>query len=64
MWYHNDGSANFSPRVLAYAPRDLITVAAGKFDESDQASLVTGGFPVYPPYEKTSRIELWRRVGK
>jgi hypothetical protein len=64
MWYHNDGNANFSPRVLAYEPRDLITVAAGRFDEGDQASLVTGGFPVYPPYDKTSRINLWKRSEK
>jgi hypothetical protein len=60
MWYHNDGQSNFSPRVLAYAPRDLITVAAGKFDD-DQISLVTGGFPVVAPYDQTSRIDLWRR---
>lgn len=61
MWYHNDGQSNFSPRVLAYVPRDLITVAAGKFDDDDQISLVTGGFPVVAPYDQTSRIDLWRR---
>lgn len=61
MWFHNDGAMNFTPRVLAYRPRDLISLAAGKFDGTDEVSLVTGGFPVYPPYEGTERITLWRR---
>lgn len=64
MWYRNDGRSNFSPRVLAYAPRDLITVAAGRFGEDEQPSLVTGGFPVTAPYDQTSRINLWRRTAK
>jgi hypothetical protein len=36
-------------------------MAVGRFDEDDRVSIVTGGFPVYPPYEASERITLWRR---
>jgi len=61
MWYRNDGHMNFSPHVLAHAPKDLITLAAGDFDGSGKPSLATGGFYIYPPFDGISRITLWRR---
>jgi hypothetical protein len=64
MWFRNDGSTNFEPRVLARTPKDQITVAAGNFDPSGKPSLVTGGFYVYPPYESMGRITLWRQPSR
>ena len=60
MWFRNDGNMNFEPRVLAHAPKDQITLAAGYFDKSGKPSLVTGGFYIYPPYDAMGRITLWR----
>lgn len=62
MWFRNDGSMNFEPRILAKAPKDQITVAAGDFDGDGQPSLVTAGFYVYPPYENMERVLLWRKA--
>jgi hypothetical protein len=61
MWLKNDGSMNFEPRVLARAPKDLITLAVGDLDGSGRPSLVTGGFYIYPPYDAMGRVTLWHR---
>ncbi len=61
LWFRNDGKMNFEPRILARAPKDQITLAAGDFDGNGRPSLVTGGFYVYPPYESMGRITRWRK---
>ena len=63
MWFRNDGRMGFEPRVLAMAPKDLITLVAGDFDGDGSPVLVTGGFYVYPPYQNMERILLWRKAG-
>ena len=60
MWFRNDGRMNFEPRVLAYAPKDLITLAIDDLDGNGRPVFVTGGFYVFPPYSGLSRITLWR----
>lgn len=64
QWFRNDGQMNFTPFVLARAPKDQITLAVGDFDGSGRPALVTGGFYIYPPYDAMSRISLWRRVAR
>ena len=64
MWFRNDGRMGFESRVLAMAPKDLITLASGDFEGEGEPSLVTGGFYVYPPYEAMERVLLWRRAGR
>ncbi len=61
VWYHNEGNGRFAPRILAHSPKDLMTVAVGKFDGSGRPTLITGGFPVNPPYTRIARITLWKR---
>jgi hypothetical protein len=61
VWFRNDGKQQFERRMLATAPQDLLTVAAGDFNRNGRATLVTGGFYVTPPYRDMSRITLWRR---
>jgi hypothetical protein len=59
--FKNDGKMNFTLHVLAHAPIQLITCAAGDLDGSGKPSLVTAGFYSYPPFERMDRITLWRR---
>jgi len=58
--FKNDGQMNFTPHVLARAPIQLITCAAGDLDGSGRPSLVTAGFYAYAPFDRMDRITLWR----
>lgn len=59
MWFRNDGKMNFEARVLARAPKDQITLAAGDFARNGKPALVTGGFYIFPPFDAMGRITLW-----
>jgi hypothetical protein len=61
VWFRNEGQQRFTKRVLASDPKDLITLAVGDFDGDGRPALVTGCFPVYPPWEHIARITLWRQ---
>lgn len=62
MWYRNDGHQQFSPRILAYTPKDLISIAAGVFDPGGPPAIVSGSFHIaITPPDRTGRIQLWRR---
>ena len=62
--FKNDGKMNFTPHILAHAPTQLITCAAGDIDGSGLPSIVTGGFYSYPPFDRMGRITLWRQKPK
>ena len=62
--FMNDGKMNFTPHVLAHAPIQLVTCAAGDLDGSGRPALVTGGFYSYPPFDRMGRITLWRQSRK
>lgn len=64
VWFRNEGQQRFTKRVLASEPKDLLTLAAGDFDGDGSTVLVTGCFPVYPPYERIARISLWRQTNR
>ena len=61
VWFRNEGQQRFTKRVLASDPKDLISLAVGDYDGNGRPALVTGGFPVYPPYEHIARITLWHQ---
>jgi len=61
MYFKNDGHMNFTPHVLARSPTHLLTCVAADFDGTGQPALVTGGFHAYPPWDKMSRLMLWRK---
>ncbi len=63
VWLRNDGRGHFTPHVLAYAPKDLITAAAAIFDGNGPPTIVTGGFVIDPPFANMGRVMLWRRSG-
>jgi hypothetical protein len=47
--------------VLAHAPTHLITVAVGDLDGNGVPVIVTGGFHLFPPWDRMSNITLWRK---
>jgi hypothetical protein len=61
VYFRNDGRMNFTPHVLARAPTHLLTCVAADLDGSGQPALVTGGFHAYPPWDRMSRLMIWRR---
>lgn len=61
MLFRNDGRLNFSAHVLAHAPTHLITCAAGDLGGDGKVAIVTGGFHAFPPWDRTSRIMVWKR---
>lgn len=59
MAFENDGSNNFTPRILAHGPTHLIVVKAADMFNDGRIELVTGAFMFYPPYDRVSRVTLW-----
>ena len=51
----------FRERILAKEPTHLLAVEAGDMDADGEIELVTGGYHMFPPFEKMSRILLWDR---
>lgn len=62
--FRNDGQQNFTLEVLAHAPTHLVSCAAGPLEAGGKPVIVTGGFHVYPPYDRMSRVQLWRQEPK
>jgi hypothetical protein len=62
VWFRNDGHEGFTPHVLSYAPTHLTTLAAADLDGRGRPSLITGAFLSYPPYDRPSRVLVWRRT--
>ncbi len=60
VWFRNDGNQRFTAHVLAHEPIFMITLDAGEFDDSGRPALFTGGFHAYPPYDRKSRLLIWR----
>ena len=46
---------------LAREPTHLMTATAGDLDGDGRAVIVTGGFHAYPPFDRMSRVNVWRR---
>jgi hypothetical protein len=60
VWLENDGHTRFALHDVANAPTHLITLAAGDLTGDGLADLVTGGMHVNRPYDRMSRLTLWR----
>jgi hypothetical protein len=61
MLFKNDGRMNFTRHVLARKPTHLLTCVAADFDGTGKPVFVTGGFHAYPPWDRMSRLMIWRR---
>ena len=62
--FENDGEMNFTQKILAHAPTQLITCAVGDLGGSGRPAIVTGGVYAFPPFDKMSRVTLWRQKAK
>lgn len=60
MAFTNDGKMNFTPKVLARAPIQLMSCAVGDLDGSGRPAILAGGFYAYPPFDRMGRLTLWR----
>jgi hypothetical protein len=63
-WLENNGQLQFTLRPLATSPTHLVTVAVGDLDRDGQQDLVTGGLHLTRPFDRMSRVTLWRQRGK
>lgn len=61
MAWINDGHENFTPIVLAHSPTHLVALAAADMDGDGVPELITGGFHAYPPWDRMSRVTLWKQ---
>ncbi|MBE2212231.1 MAG: VCBS repeat-containing protein [Opitutaceae bacterium] len=56
----NDGRMGFTLQPGAHAPTHLLTAAVADLDGAGRPVLVTGGFHAYAPWDRMSRLMLWR----
>ena len=60
VWLENDGTMAFTRRDIAAIPTHLLVLAAADMDDDGWIDFVTGGMHAYPPYDRMSRVLLWR----
>lgn len=60
VWFENNGAQDFTRRLIAGSPTHLVSVSLFDFDQSGMPRFITGGFNIYPPYDRLSRVLLWQ----
>jgi hypothetical protein len=56
----NLGGMRFRLRDIAASPTHLLGLDVGDFEGVGRVGLVTGGMHVYSPYDRMSRVGIWR----
>jgi hypothetical protein len=62
IWFENDGHMGFVLHDLASDPTHLLVLESADMDGDGWVDFVTGGFYAYPPYDRMSRVVLWKNV--
>jgi hypothetical protein len=60
LWLENDGTQTFRVRDIASTPTHLLCLETGDFDGDGEVDFVSGGMHVYSPYDRMSRVRLWK----
>ena len=60
IWFENDGKMGFKPHDLASDPTHLLVLDTADMDGDGWVDFVTGGMHAYPPFDRMSRVLLWR----
>lgn len=60
MYLRNDGKMRFTATPLATTPTHLVTLDVGDFAGDGTPWLVTGGLHMFPPFDRMSRVTLWK----
>jgi len=60
IWLENDGHMHFRRHDITNTPTHLLALDAGDFDGSGKIDFVTGGIHICPPYDRMSRVTLWK----
>jgi hypothetical protein len=64
VWFRNNGDRGFTKVTLAYEPIQLLTIDFADFDGDGTGEIVSGCFPSFPPYDRTSRFTIWKETAK
>jgi hypothetical protein len=62
IWCENDGKMGFTPHNLTSNPTHLLVLDSADMDDDGWMDFITGAFYAYPPYDRMSRILLWRNI--
>lgn len=60
VWFENDGKMVFIMHDITAKPTHLLVLDVADMDGDGWADFVTGGMYAYPPYDRMSRVLLWR----
>jgi hypothetical protein len=60
VWFENDGKMAFTRRNIAANPTHLLVLQTADMDNDGKVDLVTGGMHAYPPFDRISRVLLWK----
>ena len=62
IWFENTGTMEFIQHDLTSNPTHLLVLDTADMDQDGWVDFVTGGFYAYPPYDRMSRVLLWRNI--
>lgn len=60
VWFENDGNMAFLRHNIVSNPTHLLSLATADMDNDGFQDLITGGMHAYPPFDRMSRILLWK----
>ena len=62
IWFENDGRMNFTHHDITSNPTHLLILECADMDGDGWVDFVTGGMYTYPPYDRMSRVTLWKNI--